>query len=95
MRGLSAPVYGVVQELTTQLLSQCRCALGAQLAQQQQQQQLPWTSSSSSPQQLQQQRGKHTVRVILLKVSPPSTVHHRLGGLNQGTAAAALPDAAR
>lgn len=79
MRALLAPACGVVHEACTEILHRCVCWNGLQSASQQQ---LPWPCSSSSSSsstlqqhtaQLQQQRGKHTVRMVLLKVNTLAT----------------------
>lgn len=74
---LSGPLgSGLLQEPATELLRQCSFAGALQLAQLQP---AHWNCSSSSssiqqqhPVQLQQQRGKHTVRMVLLKVTSTS-----------------------
>jgi hypothetical protein len=75
MRALLSPACGVVQDLWAGVMHQrsCICALDMALIQPAQ-----WASSSSSgrssnstqphPGQLLLQRGKHTVRMVLLKV---------------------------
>jgi hypothetical protein len=73
MRALLSPACGVVQEVCAGIVHQCSCIGALDLGRIQP---AHWACSSSSSSnslqqhlgQLQQQRGKHTVRMVLLKV---------------------------